>query len=195
MIQPVDEKGPSAVGDQPSSSSLSRRRAAAASNGERVTGGYPLPTDGWVAVGSIRQTEEHNKGTVDAHEVGCRQSAEALTQVGPRHRRDLVDHHLTGLVEAGDGRRIDINSSQRSLDRITREGADGNRSSGVETVVLHNDNRTRLARIGAAGSGRVDIASSHADSDAFAFVFHSVEIASTNAWSSASRSLAAMAAD
>src|SRR5579872_1098234 len=107
--------------------------------------------------GSVGETHEHDEGTVDAHKIGRRQAAKMITEVGPWHRGDLVDHHSTRLLEAGDGGRIHIDSSQRSIDRIGRQGADGHRCGGVETVILHDDNRTRLAGARATGGGGVDI--------------------------------------
>ena len=134
--------------------------------GTAVTGGpIPAGSQPMVDSGSIRETQEHDKGSVNTHEIGRRQPAKTLTQVGPRHGCDLVDHHSTWLQDAGEGRGVDFNSGQWSLDRITRQGTDGNGGRGVEAVVLHNHNGTRLARVGAAGRGRVDVTSSHADSD------------------------------
>lgn len=158
----------------------------------------PTPLDmgapAGAGAGSFSEPEEYEKCAIEPDEIGIGQATEMIAYICPRHRDDLVDHDLAWLLDPGYRRRLDSDPGQRRLDRTGRQRTDRNRSRRIKPIVLNNDDRSWLTGIGTPRSSDVNIAAPHS-ADSPSAVSQSTEIASTNAWSSASCSLAAMAAD
>jgi hypothetical protein len=136
---------------------------------------------------SFGKPEKYKECAVEADEICIGETPEMVAHVRPRHRRDLVDHDLAWLLDPG-GRRPYSDPGQRCVEGIGCQQTDRDRGSCIEAIVLNDDDGSRLAGIGTSCSSDADVASPHS-------VVQSTEMASTNAWSSASCSLAAMAAD
>ncbi len=129
--------------------------------------------------GSVRQTEEDEDGTVQSDKIIVGDPTETITKVDTWHRRDLVDHDVTGLIDACRRGGFDRNSRQRRFDWVGRERADCDRRRCVEPIVLNDDHRPGLACVDASRSRDMNIAAPHsADSTS---VPQSTEIASTKA--------------
>src|SRR5665647_362980 len=79
-------------------------------------------------------------------------------------------------------------AGQRCVEGIGCQRTDRDRGGCIEPIVLNDDDGSRLAGIDTSCSSDADVASPHS-------AVQSTEMASTKAWSSASCSLAAMAAD
>ena len=79
----------------------------------------------------------------------------------PAGRCDLVDHRAAGLVEAvlGTGRQRD--AKQRRVGGIARQGADGDRARVLESVILDDHDRARLAGVVAAARCDPELARLH----------------------------------
>ena len=137
---------------------------------------------------SFGKPEKYEQCAIEPYEICIGETPEMIAQVRPRHRRDLVDHDLAWLVDPGGSRRLQGDPSQRRLDGIGCQRTDRDRGGCIEAIVLNDDDGSRLAGIGTACRSDVDLASPHS-------AVQSTEMASTNPWSSASCSLAAMAAD
>lgn len=82
-----------------------------------------------------RQTEEHQEGAVQAHQILVAQAADAGTQFRLRNGGDLVHHEAAGLAQAVPLVRCDEQAEQRCLRRIGGKGAEGDRGGGVEAIV------------------------------------------------------------
>ena len=85
------------------------------------------------------------------------------------------------------GARLDLKPEDWRRGRVGRHRAHDDRVVGVEAVVLNDDRRSRLTRIGGAASDGPHLATFHSASQA--------EIASTNSWSPAAWALFATASD
>ena len=77
-------------------------------------------------------------------------TADASSDVGASNGGDLVDHCKTRHIEAGGCIIDDRQSEQGGINGRGGEWADRHRIGGIESVVLHNDGRTRFRRIDAA---------------------------------------------
>ena len=95
-------------------------------------------------------TQEYKHRPVDPSHVGDGEGADPPAQVLPADSGDLVDHDIAVFVETvlRTGRKQE--AKQRGIGRIAGQGADGHGTCGLETVVLHDDDRAGLAGIVAA---------------------------------------------
>ncbi len=134
----------------------------------RVRSSHPAPRDGFRRTVSLAscQPEEHDKRPRHSDHVVIAQSADALAQLRFRDRGDLVDHQPARLAHPGDVVRIDEQSDQRGIGRIGRECADGHRGSGIESIVLNDDNRSGFADVSAPSSSGPDLAPPHSSARA-----------------------------
>src|SRR5664279_863747 len=142
---------------------------------------------------SFGQPEEHNKCAVEPDDICICDTTNTIANVASRHRRDLVDHDPAWLLDPGRGCGLQCDPGQWRIDRVRRERAHRDRGGCVEAIVLDDHDRSGLPGVFASSCGDVDISPPHsADSGSAG---QSMEMASTNAWSSDSCSLAAIAAD
>ena len=95
------------------------------------------------------------------HHVGVHEPSDAAAQLHFRDRRDLVDHQARGRPQAVRLVRFDSEAEQRSVGWIAREGADGDGLGGVEAIILHDHQRTRLARVVSASGSSPDLSALH----------------------------------
>jgi hypothetical protein len=77
---------------------------------------------------------------------------------------DLVYHQPAGRTQAVALIRLDDEAEQRCVGRIGGEGANGDGVGRVETVVLHDDDRARLASVILAARDGPDLAAPHSSS-------------------------------
>jgi hypothetical protein len=147
-----------------------------------------------IAFGLFGKAEEYEQCAIESDEICIGQPAQAIADICPRDRRDLVDHDVARLLNSGSGRWLHRDSGQWSLDRIGGQWTDRDCGRGVEPIVLNDDDRSWLTGVSTARGRDVNIASPHSV-DCPSAASQSTETASTNAWSSGSCSLAAMAAD
>ena len=82
------------------------------------------------------------------------------SQVSPWDGRKLVYHQSGDLSEPVAFVRVDGQAEERSVGRVGREGADGDRVGGVESIVLHDDDRAGLTDGALAGRSGPDLAAS-----------------------------------
>lgn len=122
------------------------------------------------------------------------QPAKVILEVAARHGGHLVDHQKAWPVQAVMLGRFDEYAYQGSFDSVGRYWANGNRGGSIETIILDDHDGSRLPGVRASGRSSVNVASLH-PGGVTSSVAQSHEMASTNAWSSASPSLAATAAD
>lgn len=165
------------------SAARARDRVRASSN--RLLGHFAaalLPA----AIGRSGEAEEDEDGSVETDHVLVVEPSAAFAEFRTRDRCQLVHHQAADLAKlvARVGR--DGQPEQRRFGRVGRHRADRDRVGGVESVVLHDDHRARLADIAAAGRRSPDFAASHSSSRL---------IASMNAWSSSACGLLATAKD
>ena len=146
------------------------------------------------AFGLVGKPEEYEERAIEPDEIGIGQTAETIAYICPRHRGDFVDHDVAWLLNSGHRCRLHSDSGQRRLDGIGCQRADHDRGRGIEPIVLNNDDGSGLTRVGTSCGSEVYMASPHS-ADSRSSSAQLTEIASTYAWSSASCSLAAMAAD
>lgn len=137
---------------------------------------------------SFGKPEKYEECAVEPDEICIGETPEMVAHVRPRHRRDLVDHDLAWLLDPGGRRHPYSDPGQRCVEEIGCQRTDRDRGGCIEPIVLNDDDGSRLAGIDASCSSDADVASPHS-------AVQSTEMASTKAWSSASCSLAAMAAD
>ncbi len=128
---------------------------------------------------SSSKAEECHHSPLDLNELlGC-QPANPGVDVRPSDRRELVDHHVTIVVES---RKSPIsaannaNAHQRSIQQRAGHRRYGDRIRGIEEVILNDYRRARLRRVNTSGHGP-DFPSIHSSS-------HRAEIASMKSWSS-----------
>ena len=74
---------------------------------------------------------------------------------------DLVHHQAARREQAVTLVRLDGQADQRRLGAIGGESADGDGVRGVEAIVLKDDDRARLARVGLATGDSSDVAPPH----------------------------------
>ena len=110
-------------------------------------------------------TEEDNDCTTKSHHVVIAKSTDSFTQLRARNGGDLVNHHAAGLSDPIRRIRIHLKPEQRRFGGICGERADGHGRSGIETVVLDDDDRTRLSDVPAACSGGPDVTPLHSSSE------------------------------
>lgn len=144
-------------------------------------------TDPWLSF-SFGKPEKYEECAVEPDEICIGETPEMVAHVRPRHRRDLVDHDLAWLLDPGGRCHLYIDPGQRCVEGIGCQRTDRDRGGCIEPIVLNDDDGSRLAGIDTSCSSDADVASPHS-------AVQSTEMASTKAWSSASCSLAAMAAD
>lgn len=161
----------------------------------RFTGRRPfrLRRQTTVRAGSIGKTEKYQKSAIEPKKIGIGEMAEVIAHILAWHRRDLVDHDLAWPRDPGCRGGLYGEPDQWRIDGVRRQRAHRNRSGRVEAIVLDDDYKPWLSGVGATCGSDVDVTSSHSPGSASAS--QSTEMASTNAWSSTSCSLAAMAAD
>ena len=137
---------------------------------------------------SFGKPEKYEECAVEPDEICIGEAPEMVAHVRPRHRRDLVDHDLAWLLDPGGRCHLYIDPRQRCVEGIGCQGTDRDRRGCIEPILLNDDDRSRLAGVDTSCRSDAYVASPHS-------AVQSTEMASAKAWSSASCSLAAMAAD
>lgn len=101
------------------------------------------------------------QGLIEPHQVCVINSTNEMTQFRFGNGRDLVHHQATGRTQAIFRTRNDDEAQQRRIGWIRGEGANGDGVCAVETIILNDDNRTRLTRIILAARNGPDLAPFH----------------------------------
>ena len=78
--------------------------------------------------GSIGKPEKYQERAVEPNKIGIGELAEVIAHIHPWHRRDLVDHDLTWLLDPGGLGRLHGYPDKWRLDWIGRQRAHHNRS-------------------------------------------------------------------
>src|ERR1051326_4957480 len=131
----------------------------------------PLPFSSLVWPGDPQEDEN---GTVQSHDILVREAAQARAYLRFRNGRDLIDHQPADGAKAVGLVGLDCQPEQRGIGGIGREGAYRDRICHVETVVLKDDNRTRLPGVILAAGNGPDFAALHRSPQS--------ETASMNSW-------------
>ncbi len=134
----------------------------------------------WGRTCSSGEAEEDHQGARQGEQIGVGDLSDVLAELGSGHGGELVDHDAARVGQALAGPDVQLDAQQWDLGGVTGQWADGDRVGGVESVVLHDENRPRLAGVVLTASGRPELASPHSCSlSSLSSPNH--EMASTNA--------------
>jgi hypothetical protein len=134
-----------------------------------------------------RKPQENNQRLVQAIDYIGLQLPDPSAYLATRHGRDLVDQKMADFSQPISCTWSNGQAHQRGVCFKCREDANGDRSRVAKTIALDDHRGPRLSGVSGAGD-RPNLAASHSFQ-------RSAEIASINAWSSASCGLFAIASD
>jgi hypothetical protein len=108
------------------------------------------------------QAEKYRQCPVQSNDIFVIQLAKSLADPRLRHGSYFIDHQPGGTFQAIAIGWFDQHSQQGSLGRIGRKHAERDRTGCFESVLLHNDRRTRLTRIRCASRHGPNLTAFHA---------------------------------
>ena len=106
--------------------------------------------------------QKYESGAIQPHHVFVGQAANPRADSRLRNGRDLIHHQPANSPQPIAFAGLDHKAKQRSISRVGGERADGDRICPVETVVLQNNNWTRLSRVVLAACDSPNFATLHA---------------------------------
>ncbi len=137
-------------------------------------------------------SEEDQYPALDLKHFGCRHPADAVPKSGSTHRGDLVEHDAAQSRQTVGSVWLQGDSQQRNGGGGCSQRADRDGVSGVEAVILDDQDGARLAGIALDRRGGPEFPAPHRVSGSSSL---NVDSASTKAWSSSAVLLLAASKD
>jgi hypothetical protein len=110
---------------------------------------------------SGRNSQKHQNGTAQSHQILISETTQPRPELAPWNGRDFVNHQAARRMQAIVRARRHQQTKQRSIGRIGRERADGDRIRHVKMIILNDHYRSRFARVILAARSRPDLATPH----------------------------------
>jgi hypothetical protein len=128
---------------------------------QQAGAGSKCPPSNQLLRGRRSYAKEYENGAIQPRHVLICKTPDFSHQLHSEHRRNLIDHQPTRRTEPISSIRFDFDTKQWRPCRISREGANSYGIRVIETIILNDHDRTRLARIVRAARNRPNLAPSH----------------------------------
>jgi len=110
---------------------------------------------------SISQTQKHQHCAVYAQQVGVAQLPDPVAKLGLRNSAHLVDHNARRCAEAVRVRRLDIETKQRQVRGVGRQGTDRDRIDQLKGLALNDHHRSGFSGVVRAAGNDPDVTALH----------------------------------